>query len=162
MIQIYYKISDEIIKFHSTIYEFDDTSNIHFLSYNEGIVGEENNFETFITEDYSKIEKFLEDIKLKYPDKIIERKKYKLSLFIDEDLKKLSSKRFEDLLNNFMSAAKYASYSSGQWEFNKVVLNHNKNEYFIHIELIDKNLFFELFLYLISFSGLVENDFKII
>ena len=157
MTQTFYEITNSKIKFCSTEYNFENK--LHYLSYTEGYLGEINDFDNINTEDYSEVESFLKCLKIKYPDKINQREKVRLSLFIDKDLGQLDSERFQNLLDHFLKTARYAAIFSGLGDLIKIKF---KKDYYVDLELIDKDLFFKVFLSLISHCGLIEEDFYII
>ena len=75
---------------------------------------------------------------------------------IDKDLRQLDSERFQNLLDHFLKTARYATIFSGLGDLININL---KKDYYVDLELIDKDLFFKVFLNLISHCGLKENDF---
>lgn len=159
MTQTFYEITNSKIKFCSTEYNFDNK--LHYLSYTEGYLGEINDFDNINTEDYSEVESFLKCLKIKYPDKINQRDKVRLSLLIDKDLRQLDCKRFENLLEHFLKTAKYATVFSGLGDFRDVKIKNHINNYSIDFKIIDKDLFLRVFLDLIRHCGLEEKDFII-
>jgi hypothetical protein len=159
MNQIFYDLTNSKIKFCSTSYEYDLNNNLHYLSYTKGYLGEVNDFENIIIKDYSEIETFLREIKIKYPDEVQHKINVRLSFLIDKDLKQLDAIRFDELLNHFLKTAEFATVNSGQGEFKDVNLIKFNNDYYFDFEVIDKDLFFKVFLDLITLCGCKRNSF---
>ena len=80
-------------------------------------------------------------------------------MLINKNLGQLKKDRFDDLINYFLKTAKYSTIFYGQGEFNNVNLIEPNNYYFKDFELIDKDLFFKVFIVLRSSSGLTKEDF---
>lgn len=154
MNQIFYDLTNSKLKFCSTSYENDLDNKLHYLSYTKGYLGEVNDFENIITKDYTEIETFLREIKIKYPDEIQHKINVRLSFLIDKELKKLDAIRFDELLNHFVKTAEYTAIYSVQGEFKDVNLIKLNNDYYLDFQLIDKDLFLNVFLDLIIKSGL--------
>ncbi len=159
MNQIFYVVTNSKIKFCSTSYYFDLENKLHYLSYTEGNLGEINDFNNIITKDYSEIETFLREIKIKYPDEVHYKINVRLSFLIDEDLRQLDTIRFDELLNHFLKTVEYTTIYSGQGEFKDVNLIKLNKDYYLDFQLIDKDLFLNVFLDLIIKSRLKKKSF---
>ena len=73
MVQTFYKRTGCNISFCTTDYYYDKEYNYHTLQLNKGMVGESNNCEVLLTENYDQIEEEFISIRLEYPNRLPER-----------------------------------------------------------------------------------------
>lgn len=166
MVQIFYKKSGYNYSFCTADYYQDKELKNHSLQLNKGNVGELNNCEVLVTDNYYQIEAAFNSIKLEYPDKQPETIKIKLIIDLKDFVQTLANqKRLQTFILHLWQTARFAILFSGQNLFYVPEPNRNTklvdNKYEMEFEIIEKHSFFAQFFALSSYCGIKLHQIKV-
>lgn len=162
MVQTFYKRTGYNISFCTSDYYYDKEFNYHTLQLNKGMVGEFNNCEVLLTENYDQIEEEFNSIRLEYPNRQPETIKIKVIIDLKRYLSTLPNKRINELISHLWSSAKYIVTFTGQGYFNipkpKWKWKYVNDTYEMAIEIIEKDSFLNQYFVFLSPSGITLDE----
>lgn len=135
------------------------------LQYNEGLVGEINNFQVIITKDETVVENELDRIRKEFDQPQPKSERVRLTVDLSYQVHRLTTERMNDCVYHCWRSAQYVTIHSGLGYFGVEKPEHDmklsENKFIIEFDVVDKNAFQKLYEEFLAPSGILAEQIKV-